>query len=174
MVFLFTIHHSPFTNALAFRELEALARALLAVLLAFLGAGVAGDEAGVLERGAEVGVELHQRARDAVAHGAGLAGRAAARDVDDDVELAGGVGERQRLADDHAERLVGEVLVEGLAVDLDLARARPKVDARGRSLAPPRSVILDVCHSSSSLTRTWVYAFCAAARGLRASGSGRC
>src|SRR5437763_7450047 len=148
----FTIYHSPLTNALAFRELEALARALLPVLLALLGAGVARHQPGALERGAQVGVELHERARDAVAHRAGLARRASARDVDDDVELAGGVCERQRLADDHAQGLVGEVVLEGLAVDLELARARPEVDARGGSLAPPRSVILYVCHSSSSLT----------------------
>src|ERR1700749_2324001 len=76
-------------TALAFRELEALARALLSVLLALL---FARDESGVLERGAEVGVELHQRARDAVGHRAGLARGASARDVYDDVELARGVG----------------------------------------------------------------------------------
>src|SRR5215212_1751263 len=141
------IYHRPFTNALAFRELEPLARALLAVLLALLGPRVARDEARVLQGGAQVCVELHERARDAVAHRARLTRRAAARDVDDDVELARGVGQGQRLAYDHAQRLVGEVLVEGLAVNLDFARAGPKVDARGRSLAPTGSVILNVCHS---------------------------
>src|SRR5437764_4810716 len=168
----FTIYHSPLTNALAFRELEALARALLSVLLALFGARVARDESRVLERGAQIRVELHERARDAVAHGTGLACGAAARDVDDDVKLACRVGERQRLADDHAQGLVGEVLLESLAVDLYLARARPQVDARGGSLAPPGSVILNVCHSSSSLS--FGYAFCADARPLKGSGSGRC
>src|ERR1041385_3093199 len=142
----FTIYHSPFTNALAFRELEALARALLPVLLALLGARVARHESRVLERGPEVCVELHQGARDALAHRAGLPRRASARDVDDDVELVCGVGERQGLADDHAQGLVGEILFEGLAVDLEVARTRPQVNPRGRSLAPPRSVILYVCH----------------------------
>src|ERR1700754_4484265 len=157
---------------LAFRELEALARALLAVLLALLGARVARHQARVLERGAEVCVELHERARDAVAHRARLARGAAARDVDDDVELARGVGEGQGLAYDHAQRLIGEVHVEVLAVDADFARAGPKVDARGRSLAPPGSVILNVCHSFLFLKlKTSVYAFCARARGLSASGS---
>src|ERR1044072_133904 len=119
MVNPFTIDHSPFTNALAFRELDALARALRAVLLALLGARVARHEPGVLERGPEVRVELHERARDAVAHRPRLTRRASARDVDDDVKLARGVGERQGLAYDHAQCLIGEVHVEGLAVDAD-------------------------------------------------------
>src|ERR1043165_3463995 len=169
----FTIYHSPFTNALAFRELEALARALLPVLLALLGARVARDESRVLERGAEVCVHLHKSARAAVGRRTGLSRRASARDVDHDVELVCGVGERQGLADDHAQGLVGEVLLEGLAVDLEVARARPQVNPRGRSLAPTRSVILYVCHFFLFLN--FVYAFCAAAaRALRVSGSGRC
>src|ERR1043165_885754 len=165
----FIIPHS----SLPLRELEALARALLPVLLALFGARVARHESRVLERGPEVCVELHQSARDAVAHCAGLPRRASARDVDDDVELVCGVGERQGLADDHAQSLIGEVLLEGLAVGLELARARPQVNPRGRSLAPTRPVILYVCHFFLFLN--FVYAFCAAAaRALRVSGSGRC
>src|SRR5918911_1676275 len=135
---------------LSLRELEALARALLSVLLALLDAGVARHEARLLERAPEVAVELHQRARDAVADGSGLTRGAAARDVDDDVELVRRVGHLEGLADDYAQGLVGEVLLEGLAVDADFAGARTEVDARGRRLAPPRPVILDVCHSYSS------------------------
>src|ERR1043165_3777640 len=109
----FTIYHSPFTNALAFRELEALARALLPVLLALFGARGARHESRVLARGPEVCVGLPQSARDAVAHSAGVPRRASARDVDDDVELVCGVGERQGLADDHAQGLVRKVFFEG-------------------------------------------------------------
>src|SRR5690242_3459864 len=68
---------SKIQNRLAFRELEAFTRALLAVLLALFGARVAGDEACAFQARAEFGVELHQRPRHAVAHGAGLTGLAA-------------------------------------------------------------------------------------------------
>src|SRR2546421_9405900 len=142
---LFLIHRSSFCIhhfALAFRELEALARALLAVLLALLDARVACDEARLLQGGPEVGVKFHQRARDAVAHRAGLPGGAAARDVDEDVELRRRLGQLQRLAYDHAQRFVRKILIKRLASDLNLARAGAQIDARRRSLAPPRAVIL--------------------------------
>ena len=53
--------------------LRRLAGLLEAVLLAFLLPRVAGEEAGLLEVGAQLGVELDERTGDAVAQGAGLA-----------------------------------------------------------------------------------------------------
>src|SRR4028119_1924031 len=92
-----------------------------------------------------------ERAGDAVGNPAGLAGGAAAIDVDENVELAGRFRQLQGLANDHAQRLIGEILVEVFLVDLNLARAGAQVDARRRSLAPSRSVILSVSHDVSSL-----------------------
>ncbi len=60
-------------SPLPLAELEALAGAGLSVLLAFLLAGVAGQEPGRLEALAQLAVELEQGARDAVADGARLA-----------------------------------------------------------------------------------------------------
>src|SRR5271167_2266610 len=58
----------------ALRELEAAARLGLAVLLALHHARIAGEEAAVLEHGAQVGLMPHQRLGESVPHGAGLAG----------------------------------------------------------------------------------------------------
>ena len=62
-------------RGLALRVLRALARLVPAVLLALDLARVARDEAGLLERGAELRVDLQERARDAVADGDGLRAR---------------------------------------------------------------------------------------------------
>src|SRR6266550_598132 len=59
---------------LPFAELEALARALLAVFLALLDARVARQEAFLLQPRAQLEVVPHQRAGDAEAQRAGLAG----------------------------------------------------------------------------------------------------
>src|SRR5207302_2786407 len=116
------------TSTLA--ELEARARALLAVLLALLLAGIAGQEPGRLEAVAQLAVVLEQGAGDAVADGAGLPGAAAAFDGGDDVELLRRLGEQQRLLDDHLQDFVREVVVQRAAVDLHDARAGADVDAR--------------------------------------------
>src|SRR5690349_21264130 len=65
---------------LALRELEAAARLGSAVLLALDDAGVAGEEAGLLDDGAERGLEAGQRLGDAVLDRAGLAREAAPDD----------------------------------------------------------------------------------------------
>src|SRR5262245_24569772 len=84
-------------HLLAFRELEAFTRALLTVLLTLFGAGIAREQSGLFELLTQLGVELEQRARDAVTHRAGLASNAAAVDVDHHVEFVDRVGQLQRL-----------------------------------------------------------------------------
>src|SRR5688572_1914584 len=135
---------------LPLRELEAFSSALLSVLLAFLDSGIAGDQTGVFERLPQVAIILEQRASDAVTNRSRLARRAAAGDVDDEVELVGRFRQLQRLANDHAQRFVGEIPVEGFVIDLDLTAARPQVDARRCRLSPSRSVILNFSHSNLS------------------------
>src|SRR6188472_3441603 len=107
------------SGKLSLRKLEAFAGALLAVLLAFLDARVARNQARAFERRSQIGVRLEQRARDAVANSACLSRRAAAGDVDYQVKLAGGFGQLQRLPNDHAQRLVWEVTLKRFAVHLD-------------------------------------------------------
>ena len=70
------------------RELEAFASALLPILLPFLDARVARDQAGLLQRGTQVGIVFEQRARNAVANRARLSRRSAAADINQNVKLA--------------------------------------------------------------------------------------
>src|SRR5262245_44052916 len=91
-------------EGLALRELEPLAGARPAVLLALHHPRVASEEAGLLQRRAEVGVELGQRAADAVPDGARLAGEPPAADVHGDVHLAELLHHLQRLLEDHLAR----------------------------------------------------------------------
>src|SRR6185437_7686366 len=72
----------PLTPTLPFTELEALARPRHAVLL---------------ERQPQIAIELHERARDAESHGAGLSGDAATGDGGQDVELLARLGDDERL-----------------------------------------------------------------------------
>src|SRR3569623_690840 len=109
--------------------------ATLAVLLTLLGARVARQVAGLLQRRAERRIDPRQGARDAVADGVRLARKAPARDVHEDVEAAGGLGQLQRLAEHHAGGLAAEVLLQRARVDLDLAVARLQPDAGNRVLA---------------------------------------
>jgi len=81
---------------LTLRELEALAGTRAAGLLTFAHTTVAGKETFFLERSAEGGVHLLDRAGETVGDGTSLAVRAAADDADDDVELAVEAGDRDR------------------------------------------------------------------------------
>src|SRR5262245_27472796 len=121
---------------LTFRELESLTRALLTVLFTLFGAGISREQAGLLELLPQLGVELEQRARDAVTHRAGLTGHPAAVDIDQHVEFVDRVGQLQRLADDHAKSFILEIRIESGAIDFEIAAAGTQVDAR-RSALPP-------------------------------------
>src|SRR6188472_2262110 len=81
---------NPRSIGLTFGELEPFASALLAVLLALVLAGVAGQEAELLQPRPQFGVELHQSSRDAQTGGARLTGDSAAVGKDQQVELVGG------------------------------------------------------------------------------------
>ena len=120
---------------LALRELEAAAGLGLAVLLALDDARVAGEEAGLLDGGAQRGLEAAQRLGDAVLDRTGLAGKAAADNRGFDVILAVTLGNAERLVDDQAKRRASEIDFLLAAVDDDLARARLQPDARDGVLA---------------------------------------
>src|SRR3990172_472957 len=125
---------------LAFRPLEALARALLAVLLALLHPRVAGEEAALAELGFQLGIRHHQGPGQPQAHRARLAGAAAAGDADFGVELVGGADKPQRLAGMLPPGGARKELFQLAAVHPDAAAARADVDAGHRSLAAPRAV----------------------------------
>jgi len=131
-------------------KLEPFPSALLSVLLAFLDSGIAGDQTSVFERRPQVGIELEQRASDAMTNRAGLSRWTTAADVYYEVKLVRRFRQLQWLTDDHAERFVREIPVERFVINLDLAAAWSQIDPRGCRLPPSRSVILNFSHSNSS------------------------
>src|SRR5699024_8224841 len=95
---------------------------------------------GLLQGGAvELWVDAVERARDAEADGAGLAGRAAPVDADQHVVGAVELESGQRVVDDLLVDLVREELLERPAVDLPLAGARDDPDAGDGLLAAARA-----------------------------------
>ena len=98
-------------------------------LLAFHDAGVAGQEASLLQGGA-VGITIDgvQSAGNAEADGAGLAGGAAAVNEDDSVELAFELEQNDRGVDLTLQQLGREVLLQSAAVDGPLAVTRNQTD----------------------------------------------
>src|SRR5471032_3001010 len=105
---------------LALDPLRALTGFVAAVLLAFDHAAVAGEQACFFQRVAQGRLKMHERARNAVAHRAGLAGEATAGDDAGDVKLADASGHFERMVDDQALRAAREILHDIAAVDDDL------------------------------------------------------
>src|SRR4051812_10298319 len=93
------------------------------------------------QRGLQPGIVLDQRARDAMAHGTGLAALAAAVDVDPDIEGREVLRELEGLAHHHAAGFAAKELFDRLAIDDDVALARLDEDSRDCALAPSRAVI---------------------------------
>src|SRR6266478_1343466 len=136
-------------KTLPLAELEALACALLSVLLTLFGARITRDHALGLQLGAEFSIEQHECARNAQAHRIGLSSDSAAAHVGQHVEVGRGVGRDQRPFRGDALRGRHKVFVERLAVDLELTAARTKKNPRDRRLAAPSSVVLNsFCHLS--------------------------
>src|SRR5437660_959300 len=116
-------------------ELERLARFRPAVLLALDGAGVARQEAALLQYAAQVGLEIRQRLRQAVPNRASLPRQTATGDGADHVILAGAGSSDQRLLDHHPQHRAGKVDFDLAGVDQDLAGAGLDPDPGNRVLA---------------------------------------
>src|SRR5690606_21105874 len=130
----------------ALRELLAASRLVEADLLALDLARIPRDQPCLRQHRLESVVEIDQRAGDAVANRACLARLPATVHVDLDVEGRAVVGQRQRLANDHATGFAREVLVDRLAVDDDTAVAALQEDSRHRRLAPAGAVVVLTNH----------------------------
>lgn len=115
-------------------------------LLALDFTGVAGHEACLAQFRLQRFVVLHQRAGDAQADGAGLAGDAAAGGRHSDVEGFGVLGQLQRLAHDHATGFAAEELVQRTTIDRDVASALAQEHAGGGGLATAGAVVLSDSH----------------------------
>src|SRR6266849_341687 len=135
----------PGAKKLALRELEALARALLSVLLAFLHARIARQKSVLAQRRTQLWIELRDRPRQSHAHGAGLAANAATMRGHNHVHLVGDIRELQRLDRVILPRMIREILFHRPAVDLKLAVPWTQEHARHRFLAPSGSQNPSLC-----------------------------
>jgi len=122
-------------NGLTFAELEAFARTRLAVLLAFAGAGIAGQQALRLQRRTEGGIKLNEGAGQAVADGIRLTIGSPAGHVDADIKFFHGTRNGQGHGGDGALGFQREVIFKRAAVDGDFAVTGGDPDAGHRSFA---------------------------------------
>src|ERR1700752_3275325 len=137
--------------ALALRVLRPAAGLAPTDLLALDFAGVARHEARIPQRLAQALVELDERAGEAVPNRAGLARRAAAIDLDGDVEPAHELHRLEGLSHDHAAGLPAEELIERAIVHRDATGPGLQVHACGCGLATSGAVVilLGRCHARS-------------------------
>src|ERR1051325_1152041 len=145
----------PTERDLPFTELEALARALLPVLLAFLDARIARQEAFLLQLRPQLAVVLDERSRDPEPERARLTGDAAAGDGREHVELIRRFGDGQGPLDLGAKRFGREGLFERFAIDRQGPGARPEKNAGCRCLPPAGAVILNCCCHDVMRPRSW-------------------
>jgi hypothetical protein len=87
------------------------------VLLPLHLAGIASNEAGLLENGAELWVGEDQRARDAVPNGRRLRSYTTPANVDGEIVLPTGIRELEWLMHDHSRSLTPKIVFEGTLVD---------------------------------------------------------
>ena len=84
--------------------------------------------------------------------GARLAGVTPTAHAHEDVELVSGLGEDQRLPDDHLQHVAGEVVVERPVIDGERPRAGPEVNPSRRGLPPSGPVVLQGLIAQRSLS----------------------
>src|SRR5437667_10779921 len=132
-----TKNAKPKTLPLA--ELEALAGALLPVLLALFAARIAREQAFALQLLAQLSIELDEGAGNAQLHRACLAVHAAAGHRGQHVEAGGGFAGNQRLPRFAALRLGHKIFVKRTTVDGEFAAAGAQQNPRHAQLAASRT-----------------------------------
>jgi hypothetical protein len=130
---------------LPLRELEPLARTLLAVLLALVSARVAREIPCCFQAAAEFGIELDESPRNAEARRVGLTGVTAAIGEDKNIELFRRFCREKGLPDDRTCGLRGEIFVIRATVNGDRAIARAEENAGYRFLPTAGSEMLNKC-----------------------------
>src|SRR5690554_1825016 len=133
----------------ALAELLAATGLVEADLLAFHFPGIARDEAGLLQCRLERFVVVDERACDTVAHCTSLTALATAVNVDMEIKRFNVAGEHERLTHDHAPGFAGEVFVDGLAVNNDIARPLFHEHTGDRSLAAAGAIVPITDHDLS-------------------------
>jgi len=130
-------------DVLPFGELEALAGALLTVLLPLMSASVARKQTESLQFTAELGVELNQRAGNAEACCAGLTADPAAIGENQNIETVSQFRGEQRLAHVGTGRLVDEIVFKRPMIDRNLTFTGPEEDTRCCGFPSSGSQLLD-------------------------------
>src|SRR4029079_2604758 len=148
-------------QGLALRELRRLARLVQTGRLALDNARVAREEALALEDGAELGIGLDERPRNAVTERAGLTGRTAAVETCAEVELALHTGDAERRGCERPQHLPREVLLDRPPVDPGRPVAWAQNDARHRGLPLAGALVLrDLAHDSGRGCGFWALCGC--------------
>src|SRR5258707_5934104 len=127
-------------NSLTLRELEALACALLPVLLAFLHTGVARQKSILAKSRTKLGIKAADRAGESHANRSRLPAHAATLGRGHNIDLLGEAPELQRLPGVMQPRGIRKILLGGTAIDRKLSPARPGENPRNRFLASSRAV----------------------------------
>src|SRR2546426_3711316 len=137
----------------AFRILEARPGSPLAVFLSLLDPGIAREKPRLFQPGSEFPVVVHQGPGETMTDGAGLPRMSSARDANLNVELVGGLGQKEGLPDHELQAFSLEVLVQYTIVDSNFPGSRPEKHPRRGVFPPARAVILDRCHPASPALR---------------------
>jgi hypothetical protein len=122
-------------NKLPLGELEALAGALLTVLLPFMCASIARQKSELLQFAAQFGIKFNQSAGNPEARRPSLSGHPATMREDQNIESFRCLGCKQWLPHIGASRFVHKVMVKRTSIDSDLTFPRPQKHARGCRLA---------------------------------------
>src|SRR5260370_1916289 len=139
---------------LTLRELEALTRALLSVLLPFLHARIARQKSVLAQRRPQFRVEPRNGPRQSHAHRSRLPAHAAAMRRHYHVNLVGDIRKFQRLERVMLPRVIRKILLDGPVIDGELATPRTKEHARHRFFAPSRSQKPGLCARDGRARRT--------------------
>ena len=134
--------HNKTLIDLAFGELEPFTGTLLAILLTLMLPRITREKASLLQRAAELSVELNQSACYTQTNRTGLADDSAAIRQHQHVKPFLHLDYAQRVLHRDAGGFGGEVVLKGAAIDGNLSRSRPQENARDASLAAPGSQIL--------------------------------
>src|SRR6266481_2359034 len=144
----------PGPQELALGELEALARALLSVLFAFLHSRIARQKSVLPQRRTQFWIEPRNRPRQSHAHRSGLPTHTAAVRRHDHVHLVGDIRELQGFNRVMLPCVIRKILLDRAAVHLELPRPRTQEHARHRLLAPSRSQKPGLCAHNGRTRRT--------------------
>jgi len=127
---------------LSLGELEPLASAFLAVLLALVFPRIAGQKTSFLQRTTQFGVELNQCPGNTQLNCPGLTGYTAAVGENQQIETVSHFDRQERHSHRNTTRFGREIVFQFPAIDRDFARSGPQEHAGNATFATPGPQIL--------------------------------